>query len=183
MHSTWWQNEGILKQHAFLGLAKPNETEMSPGLLNRVSTTTFRTRDICKKSVACSHEKTLTASCLCLNEEKYATILHVLEIILQKTDSAKVLQSQALQSQRISKHRFCKTHFPLQHCSFSFPTPPAPFPFYVKPAASFSSIILGTAVEVTGAQVFQQQSAFFRQEEDQRGKRCVVLRCRRDCGR
>lgn len=133
-----------------------------------------------KIHVACSREKTRTASCLCLNEEKYSTILHVLEIILQKTDSAKVLQSQALQSQRISKHRFCKTHF--QHCSFSFPTPPAPFPFYVKPAASFSSVILGTAVEVTGAQVFQQQSAFFRREEDQRGKRCVVLRCHGDCG-
>lgn len=126
--------------------------------------------------VACWHEKTLTASCLCLNEEKYTTILHVLEIILRKTDSAKALQSQALQSQGISKHRFCKTHFPLQHCSFSFPTPPAPFPFYVKLAASFSSVILGTAVEVTDGQVFQQPSAFFRREEDLRGKWCVVLR-------
>lgn len=69
MHSTWWQDEDILNWHAFLGLAEPHETVMSPGLLNRVSTTTFRTRDIYKKHVACWHEKTLAASCLCLNEE------------------------------------------------------------------------------------------------------------------
>lgn len=96
---------------------------------------------------------------LWLHEEKYGTVLHVLEIILQNTDSAKALQSQALQSQGISKHRFCKTHFPLQHCSLFFP--PAPFPFYVKLGASLSSVILGTAVEVTGAQAFQQLSECF----------------------
>lgn len=65
-----------------------------------------------------------------------------------------MLQSQALQSQGISTHRFRKTCFPLKRCSFSFPTRPVPFPFYVKQAASFFSVILGTAIEVTGAQVF-----------------------------
>lgn len=111
------------------------------------------------------HETNLTTSCLFLNEEKYATVLHILEIILQNTHFAKALHGQALQSQDISKYRFCKTHFPLQHCFFSVPTPPAPFPFYVKTAASFSSVILGTAIEVTGAQVFQHLSAFLSREE------------------
>lgn len=112
MHSTWRQDEDILNQHAFLALAKRNETDTSTGSLNRISMT-FRIRNICKKIyVASWHENPLTASCLCLNEEKYKTILHGLKIILYKIDSAKALQSQTLQS-GISKHRFCKTHFPL----------------------------------------------------------------------
>lgn len=45
-----------------------------------------------------------------------------------------------------------------------FPIYPAPFPFYMKPAASFSSVILEIAVEVTDAQVCQPLSAFFRLE-------------------
>lgn len=90
---------------------------------------------------------------------------YCLEIILQNTCFAKALQGQALQNQGISKYRFCKTHFPLQHCSFSVLIPPALFPFYLKTAASFSSIILGAAVEVTGAQVFQHPSAFLSRGE------------------
>lgn len=121
-------------------------------------------------------KKALTASCLCLNEEKYVTVLHILEIVLQNTGSAKALQSQAVQSQGISKHRFCKIHFPLKHCSFFFPTTPAPFPFYVKVASSFFSVILGTAVEVTHAQVFR---VLFSAERRTREKSSVVLRCQR----
>lgn len=84
----------------------------------KVSMGTAGMRGICEKTTLPVGMKSHTADSLCLNGEtymKFLTILWVLDIMLQNTDSARVLQSQGM-----SKHRFCQHISPFNIAPFLF---------------------------------------------------------------
>ena len=131
-------------------------------------------RGICDKTLLPVGMKSHTADSLCLNEEtyvKFLTILRILDIMLQNTDSTRVLQSQGM-----SKRRFCKHISPFNIAPFLF--------LHLQLHFLCISYWLLLLLHHPGhccwgwrvsAQVFQHNAHFFSQEAQWGGKSYVVL--------